>query len=107
MSMPIGETVRAKAEEVRTKIRTRIEEFRGGAASSEHSPLIGKLGVAKGPLATEVREKGLIATARERIEKFRAPPAAPAPPAPTPPPPSPEVYGKPRVRTYTAKIKTY
>jgi len=102
MAMPLGETVRAKAEEVRTKIRTRIEEFRGGAASSEHSPLIGKLGVAKGPLATEVRAKGLVATVRARIEELRAPPAAaPAPPAP----PAPEVF--PRVRTYTAKIKTY
>jgi len=102
MAMPLGETVRAKAEEIRTKFRTRIEEIRGGGASSEHSPLLGNLGVAKGPLVTEVREKGLMATVRERIEKLRAPPAAPPSPAP-----SPEVYAKPRVKTYTAKIKTY
>jgi len=70
MAMPMGETVRAKAEELRTKVRTRLEEIRGGS-SSGHSPLIGKLGLAKGPLATEVREKGLMATARARIEKLR------------------------------------
>jgi len=69
--MAMGETVKAKAEELRTKIRTRIEEIRGGGSSSEHSPLLGKLGIAKGPLVAEVREKGLMATARTRIEKLR------------------------------------
>jgi len=69
--MAMAESFRAKAEEFRTKIRTRVEEIRGGGASSEHSPLIGKLGVLKGPLALEIREKGLMATARARIEKVR------------------------------------
>jgi len=67
----MAESVRAKAEEVRTKIRTRIEEIRGGGSSSSESPIIGKLGIMKGPLVTEIREKGLVATARARIEKVR------------------------------------
>jgi len=67
----MAETVKAKAEEIRTKIRTRIEEIRGGAGSSGHSPIFGKLELAKGPLVTEIREKGMVATARERIAKFR------------------------------------
>jgi len=70
------ENVKAKAEELRTKVRTRVEELRGGSSSPEHSPILGKLGVMKGPLttgplATEIREKGVIATARARIEKVR------------------------------------
>jgi len=73
MSLPMAETIRAKTEEYRTKIRTRIEEIRGGSSSpsSGHSPLLGNLGLAKGTLATEVREKGLIATARARITSIR------------------------------------
>jgi len=72
MAMPMGETVRAKAEEIRTKVRTRIEEIRGGGSSSSgHSPLLGKLELAKGPLVTEIREKGIMATAKARIEKIR------------------------------------
>jgi len=71
MAMPMGETVKAKAEEIRTKVRTRIEELRGGSSSLGHSPLLGKLELAKGPLVTEIREKGLMATARARIEKVR------------------------------------
>lgn len=67
----MAENVRAKAEELRTRVRTRIEEIRGGASSSEHSPILGKLGLVKGPLATEIREKGLMATARARIEQIR------------------------------------
>jgi len=69
--MPMGETVRAKAEELRTKFRTRIEEIRGGGSSSGHSPLLGNLGITKGPLVAEVREKGVITTARERLSKIR------------------------------------
>jgi len=69
--MAMAENVRAKAEEFRTKIRTRIEEIRSGGSSSEHSPLIGKLGLAKGPLVTEIKEKGVLATARARLEKIR------------------------------------
>jgi len=70
--MAMGENIRAKAEELRTRVRSRIEEIRGGASSSEHSPILGKLEIAKGPLVTEIREKGLMTTARARIEKIRA-----------------------------------
>jgi len=66
----MAENIRAKAEEIRTRVRSRIEELRG-ASSPEHSPILGKLGIMKGPLATEIREKGLMATARARIEKVR------------------------------------
>jgi len=74
--MAMAENVRAKAEEIRTKVRTRIEEIRGGGSSSSESPILGKLGIVKGPLTkgplvTEIREKGVVATARERIAKFR------------------------------------
>jgi len=73
MAMVSPEQIRARAEELRTKIRSRIEELRGGASSPGHSPLLGgKLELAKGPLVTEIREKGVIATARARAEKFRA-----------------------------------
>jgi len=65
-----AENIRAKAEEFRTRVRTRIEEIRGGHSSPEN-PILGKLGIMKGPLATEIREKGLMATARARIEKVR------------------------------------
>jgi len=67
----MAESVRAKAEEFRTRVKTRIEELRGGSSSSEHSPILGKLGIMKGPLVTEIRETGLMATARARIEKIR------------------------------------
>jgi len=70
--MPMGETIRAKAEELKTKVRTRIEEIRGGGSSSGHSPILGKLEIGKGPLVTEIREKGVMATAKARLEKFRA-----------------------------------
>jgi len=69
--MAMAENVKAKAEELRTKIRSRIEEIRGGAASSEHSPILGKLELAKGPLVTELKEKGILATAKARFEKVR------------------------------------
>jgi len=69
--------IRAKAEEYRTKIRSRIEEIRTGTESSEHSPLIGKLGIMKGgglmkgTLITGLKEKGVLTTAREKIEEIR------------------------------------
>lgn len=63
-------TVRARAEELRTRVMSRIEELRGGSSSSS-SPLL-KGEILKGPLATEIRERGLVATARARIEKVRA-----------------------------------
>jgi len=66
----MAENIRAKAEELRTKVRTRIEEIRGGGSSSQ-SPILEKLGIMKGPLVTEIREKGVMATARARIEKIR------------------------------------
>jgi hypothetical protein len=72
--MAMAPDIRARAEELRAKVRSRIEELRGGASSSGHSPLLGKLELAKmakGPLVTEIREKGVIATARARVEKVR------------------------------------
>ena len=68
--MAMAESVRAKAEEFRTRIRTRVEEIRGGHSSPEN-PILGKLGIMKGPLVAEIREKGVMATARARIEKVR------------------------------------
>jgi len=69
--MAMAESVRAKAEEFRTKIRSRVEEIRTGSSSSEHSPLIGKLGLMKGTLITDLKEKGVLATARAKIETIR------------------------------------
>jgi len=71
MAMVSPERVRARAEEFRTKVRSRIEEIRGGGSSPEHSPILG-LELVKGPLVAEIREKGVIAAARARAEKFRA-----------------------------------
>jgi len=70
IKMSMGENVRAKAEELKTKIRTRIEEMRGGGSSSSGG-LLGNPGILKGPLVAEIREKGLMATAKARVEKFR------------------------------------
>jgi len=67
----MAENIRAKAEEFRTKIRTRIEEIRGGGSSSSGGLLGGNPEILKGPLVTEIRAKGLMATARTRIEKLR------------------------------------
>jgi len=66
----MAESVRAKAEELRTRVRTRVEEIHGGHSSPEN-PILGKLGIMKGPLVTEIREKGVVATARERVAKVR------------------------------------
>jgi len=66
--MAMAETVRARAEELRTRVRTRVEEIRGGSSSGG---VLGNPGILKGPLATEIREKGVMATARARIEKIR------------------------------------
>jgi len=68
--MAMAETVRARAEELRTRVRTRVEEIRGGSSSSSGG-ILGNPGVLKGPLAIEIREKGVVATARARIEKIR------------------------------------
>jgi hypothetical protein len=68
--MAMAETVRARAEELRTRVRTRVEEIRGGSSSSSGG-ILGNPGVLKSPLATEIREKGVMATARARIEKIR------------------------------------
>jgi len=75
--MAMAESVRAKAEEFRSKIRSRVEEIRAGSSSSEHSPLLGKMGLLKGggllkgTLVTDIREKGLLTTARAKIETVR------------------------------------
>jgi hypothetical protein len=68
--MAMAETVRARAEELRTRVRTRIEEIRGGGSSSSGG-ILGNPGILKGPLAAEIKEKGVMATARGRIEKIR------------------------------------
>jgi len=69
----MAETIRAKAEELRTRIRTRVEEIRGGGGSSSSGGILGgSPEILKGPLVTEIRAKGLIATARARVEKVRA-----------------------------------
>jgi len=70
--MAMAENVRAKAEELRTRVRTRIEEIRGGGSSHSSGGILGgSPEFLKGPLVTEIREKGLITTARARIEKVR------------------------------------
>lgn len=70
--MAMTENVRAKAEEFRTKIRTRVEEMRGGGSSHSSGGILGgNPQILKGPLVAEIREKGLMATARARIEKVR------------------------------------
>jgi len=71
MAMAMGETIRAKAEDLKTRVRTRIEEIRGGSSSSSGGILSGNPAILKGPLATEIKAKGLMATARTRLEKFR------------------------------------
>lgn len=68
--------IRAKAEEYRTKVRTRIEELRTGT-STGHSPLLGNLGLMKGgglmkgTFMTDLKEKGVLATARTKLETMR------------------------------------
>jgi len=80
--LAMAENVKAKVEEIRTKIRSRVEEIRGagilrGGGSS--GILSGNPGFLKQlPALTEVREKGLMATARARMERFRGTPAGPA-----------------------------
>jgi len=75
--MPVAENLKLKAEELRTKVKSRIEEIRTGTSGSEHSPLIGKLGILKegglmkGTLMTDLKEKGVLATARAKIESIR------------------------------------
>jgi len=77
--LTMAENIRAKAEELRTRVRTRIEEIRGGGSSPGHSPLLGNLVfggsspelLPKGSLISDIREKGLLATVRARIEEFR------------------------------------
>lgn len=74
------ENIRAKAEEFRTRIKTRVEGLRGGGGT--RSGILGNFSsfsspeLMKGPLLTEIREKGVLATARSRMEKMRG--AAPA-----------------------------
>jgi len=62
--MAMAETVRARAEELRARVKTRIEELRG----QQGGILMGQLGL---PIISEIRAKGLAATARERLEKLR------------------------------------
>jgi len=101
--MAMAENFKAKAQEWQSLIRTRVEEIRGGISSPGHSPIIGKLGIlgegggifsriqtkvaefrATGSsggtpeVLKDIREKGLLATARTRF--VRAVPAKPAPP---------------------------
>jgi len=64
------ENVRTKAEDFRSRIQTRVAELRGGGAGAKGG-LFSSPDVLKGALATEIREKGVIATARERVTKFR------------------------------------
>jgi len=64
------ETVKSKAEEFRNRVKTRIEEIRGGRSSG--SLLSSPADVLKGPLITELKEKGVIATAKARVAKLRA-----------------------------------
>jgi len=72
-ALSMVETVKARAEEIRGRVKTRITEIRGGKASEGlfSSPEILKGGALKGALATEIREKGLIAAARDRMGKLR------------------------------------
>jgi len=77
----MAENIRSKVEEMRTRILSRVEEIRGGGSSPGHSPLLGNLGIMKGPLAADIREKGLIVAARERLGKLTGPAPAPSPPA--------------------------
>jgi hypothetical protein len=89
------ENIRARATDIREKVRSRVEELRTGASSSSHSPILGKLEIGKNiPLAAEIKEKGVVTAARERIAKVRgggllgglatAPPSPAAPPTPKP-----------------------
>ncbi len=67
--MAMAETVRARFEELRTRIRTRLEELRGQSGSGAGvSPLAGQ----RLPIISEIRAKGLATIARERLEKIRA-----------------------------------
>jgi len=63
--------IKAKAEELRTKIKSRIEEIRTGTSSPGHSPLLGKMGLMKGTLVTDLKEKGILGMARAKIETIR------------------------------------
>lgn len=64
----MAETIRVKADELRSRVRTRVGEIRGGSSSGG---ILGNPGVLKSPLVTEIKAKGLMATARTRLEKIR------------------------------------
>lgn len=97
--------IKEKATELRTKIQTRVEDLRTKVAGGGHSPLIGNLkgvlgegGVLKGPLVSDIRSKGVMTAAQERISKFRGGggrlfggETAPSTPA-APPTPKPTMY---------------
>lgn len=70
--MAMAETVRARAEELRSRVMTRLAELRGQTGGVLGGQFGGQMQILKGPLISEIRAKGVVATARERLEKLRA-----------------------------------
>ena len=56
----MAESVRAKAEEFRTRIRTRVEAIRGGSSGGS-SPGVLSVLEERFPKIKEIREKGILA----------------------------------------------
>jgi len=95
--MSLAEQVRSRVEEIRTRVRSRVEAIRGGTlggsilrGSSETSVLGGNILGQGLPVVKEIREKGAISVLQERFPRLKevratvpvTPPAAPTPPSP-------------------------
>jgi len=100
--MSLVEQVRSRVEEIRTRVRSRVEAIRGGGTlggsilrgSSETSVLGGNILGQGLPVVKEIREKGAISVLQERFPRLKevraavpsvTPPAAPTPPSPPTP----------------------
>jgi len=85
MSASIASNVKAKAEDIKTRIQTRVSEMRGGSAGllgNASEGLFGRTGGILGAreaggflknvaIIQEVKTKGVMTAAKDRISKFR------------------------------------
>ena len=99
--MSLAEQVRSRVEEIRTRVRSRVEAIRGGTLGgsilrgSSGSPVLGGNILGQGlPVVKEIREKGAISVLQERFPRLKevraavpsvTPPATPTPPSPPTP----------------------
>jgi hypothetical protein len=72
--MSLAEQVRSRVEEMRTRVRSRVEAIRGGGGAVGGSILSGNLlGQARleFPKIKEIREKGPVAVLQERFPRLK------------------------------------